>query len=286
MVTFLQTVVTGLGLGSLYLLLSIGLLLIFSVLKVANFAHGEFLMVPAYLVLIGVSGYGLGLGWAFLIALLGAVALGLVVYFVVVGPSLRRPAVTQLVATFAAAVFLQNGVQLLLGAEIRSIQLRYPTLDIGGVAVYLPTVAAIVTSLTVVGLLFLAIKHTEFGIVTRAVAQDRAAAEVAGIRTERVCAAVFVLGAVLAAVGGLFMALTYPLHPHIGAEFTLKAFAVVVLAGMGNVGAAALTSMLLGVGESMTAVYIGSRAVNALTYGVLVLTLIARPTGIVRGQAG
>ncbi|MBI2527890.1 MAG: branched-chain amino acid ABC transporter permease [Candidatus Rokubacteria bacterium] len=286
MVTFGQVVVNGLALGSIYLLIAIGLVLVFSVLKVVNFAHGELLMVGGYLVYLGLEILRWGVAGTSLILIAGMVLLGAIVYVGVMRPALRRPPINQLVATFAVAVLLQNGVQLLLGADVRSLRLEFATVEVLGLAIYGPTLVGIVLSLTMLTALAVVLRRTEFGIIVRAVAQDRAAAEVAGIRTSLVCGLVFVFGTVLAGLGGLFLALSYSLTPHAGAEYTLKAFAVAVLAGMGNIGAAAATSLLLGLGESLVGVYQGSRAINLVTYGILVATLIARPTGLIRGERG
>jgi branched-chain amino acid transport system permease protein len=280
-----QTLINGIGLGSIYLLASVGLVLVFSVLKIVNFAHGALLMVAGYLIYIGISVMGLGpIGTSFL-TVAGLAIVGLVFYLGVIDPALRRPQVTQLVVTFAVAMFLENLVQLVMGAELHSLRLDFPSINILGAAIYLPTLVGIGVAALALLLLQLAIKRTVFGIMIRAVAEDSAAASVAGIKARLISGIVFLVSVVLSGLGGLSLALTYSLTPHIGIEFTLKAFAIAVLAGMGNIGMAAFSALLLGIGESLIAVYFGVRAVNILTYGILITVLVVRPSGLMKGEA-
>ena len=284
MTTFWQAVLNGLGLGSMYLLVSIGLVLVFSVLKIVNFAHGELLMVASYLVFIGYVLLNGGVAGTAAITIGGMLVVGLVLYAVVVNPALKRPSINQLVATFGTAVLLQNLVQLVVGSENRSIPVSHPTVNIFGATIYAPTLIGIAVAVCCIVLVHAVVRWTEFGIILRAVAQDPVAAAATGIRSQYVAGTVFVAATMLAGIGGLFLALTYPISPHVGAEFTLKAFTVAVLAGMGNIAAAGLISLLLGVGESLVGVYVGTRAINILAYGILVVVLITRPTGLFRGE--
>lgn len=282
---FLQTLINGIGLGSLYLLLSVGLVLIFSILKIVNFAHGTFLMVGGYATYIAISNLKLGWPATILLNVTVMILLGAAVYWTVIGPALKRPSINQLVATFAVGIFLQNLVQYLIGPEVRSINSGFKTVDIFGASIYTPVLLAIATAAIFILALQIVLQKTKFGIIVRAVAEDPAASSLSGIRSSAVLASVFIISMIFAGVGGIFLSLIYSLTPSTGVEYTLKAFAVAVLAGMGNIGTTIASALLLGISEAFVAVYFGVRVVDVLTYGILVFVLLIRPTGLIRGEA-
>ena len=282
MLTLGQVVISGLLLGGIYALASVGLSLVFGVMRIINFAHGEFLMLGMYgafwaFALWGVDPYAASLG---LVAL--GVLLGLAVGRLVVLPTVGRPHVVQVFATVGLSLALQNLVLYLWTGNYRTIRTAYTglTLALGpfriSVAQLLGFVIAVAVALALIGVLH----RTMLGRAIRATAQDRLAATLVGIDVGRIYLWAFALATACVTIAGALLLPLYPAFPTVGHKYVLIAFVVVILGGMGSIKGALAGGLLLGVVESLSGYLLGA-AMKELVYFVLVITVLAlRPSGL------
>lgn len=281
--TFLQVVVNGVMLGALFTIVAIGLTLIFGIVKVINFAHGEFLMAGMYLT------YLLTVGWGvhpYLTVV--AVAPALFVFGAAAQRFLIQPLLSardehvQIFATVGLSTALINLALLIFGADISNTPpagLR-SALEIGPVRILEGQLWILVTALVLVAALHAFLGHTQAGRAIRAVAQNRAAAQLMGINVNRMYILTFGIGAACVGVASSLVAPLYPTSPTIGTYFVLTAFVVVVLGGLGSITGAFLGAMIIGLIDSLSGFYIGSDLREAVVFGVFLLILILKPSGL------
>jgi branched-chain amino acid transport system permease protein len=283
---FLNILVSGLLLGGIYSLVSRGLNLIFGVVRIVNFAQGEFIMLAMYaayfcFVHLGVSPY-----LTFIIVAPLMFVFGLIVQRLVLQPLQREP-MMQIFATFGLLILLQSLVLAVTRGEGYSLAGEYSraVFDFFGLKASLSRVMVFVaTSLIALGLsLFL--KYTMAGKAIRAVIQDRQSARLMGINVERTYLLTFGLGTALAGVAGCLLAPIYTFSPYIGGNFIIAAFAVVVLGGLGSVPGAYVGGLLVGLIETFAGYYIDPALKQAIWFIVFVAVLIVRPSGLM-GQVG
>jgi branched-chain amino acid transport system permease protein len=286
----LQHVVNGLVLGSVYALIAVGFSLVFSVLEIINFSHGSMLMLGAYFGLVLVAA-----GWGFLpamaaSALLVAVA-GAVVERATVAPLRRRdsPRVLALISTIGASITLEAVAQLVWGAQVRG----YPSpLPAGGFAVgparvtYLEGTIVLIAGalMTALGLF---VRHSRTGRAIRAIAQNLPAARLMGIDVERTIVTVFAVGSAIGAIAGMLTGAYFSFaQPSMGFLPGIKGFVAAVLGGMGSVVGAGLGGLLLGLAESLGGGLLSFAYKDAIVFGVLIVILIVRPSGILGYDTG
>jgi branched-chain amino acid transport system permease protein len=280
----LQQVVNGVTIGMVYALIAVGLTLVFGILDVINFAHGEFYMLGAFLTYSLAVGLGLDYFVALALTLVGAGAAGLLAERLTVRPLKGRHMFTVVLSTLGLSIFLQNAAQLWWGPDPREIGLGWGgrPLLLGGVVitslrlVVLATGAALILALTVV------IRSTTWGMAMRAVAGNRAAAALMGIPVDRVYAIAFAVGTGLAGVAGGLLGAMFTIEPSMGEWAVVKAFSVVIMGGMGNVPGAVLGGIILGVAESLGAGFLpgGASYKDGIGYAILILVLLCRPQGL------
>jgi len=292
LVTFLQQLINGLSLGSLYALLAIGYTMVYGILRLINFAHGDLLMVSAY---IGVMGVGL-FSWPWPVAFGLAIALtGLLGVLLERGayrPLRRAPRISLLISAIAASFFLENLALVLVLAGGRARPFPAPAVFAGAFhlgGLFIPRLSLLIPLVTAVLLLglFYIIHHTGLGRAMRAIARDLETVSLMGIDVNRIIACTFLLGSLLAGAGGLLWTMKYPqVNPFMGVLPGLKAFIAAVLGGIGNVTGAVLGGLLLGLLEVMIVALLPSWAGyrDALAFGLLIVLLLARPTGLL-GEA-
>ena len=291
----LQQLFNGLSLGAIYALIAIGYTMVYGIIGMINFAHGEVYMIGAYIGLVTLSAIGVQSGlpvWAIIaIMLIVSVVItgvyGLVVEQVAYKPLRSSPRLVALISAIGMSIFLQNWVALGQGARDMAVpQLSPGALRFGsegGFEVFVPysRILIIVVAVALMALLTLYIKHSRMGRASRACSQDMHMAGLLGIDTNRVISFTFVLGAVLAAVGGVLIALAVgKLNPFIGFIAGIKAFTAAVLGGIGSIPGAMLGGIILGVAETFAAAYISSEYKDIVAFGLLVLILLFRPTGL------
>ena len=282
-----QVVVNGLLLGASYALVAIGLTLIFGVVRVVNFAQGEFLMIGMYLAfwlffLGGIDPYLAVLGIAPFVF-----ALGMLVQRTVIRPFLGAPSNALILVTFGLSIIMQNGALLVWKSDPRAVDTAYSSaaLHVGDVSVSLPRLIILLVTLAIVIGLHVVLNRTYWGMAMSAVAQDRKAATLMGVNVHRVYMVAFGLGVGLEALAGGLLIPVYSVTPTTGASFTIVAFVVVVLGGMGNVFGAFLGGLIIGLVEALSGFFISPQLQGALYYVIFVVILVARPQGLL-GVAG
>ncbi|EEX16650.1 ABC branched chain amino acid family transporter, inner membrane subunit [Citreicella sp. SE45] len=279
---FLQYLANGIVVGSSYVLVAVGLTLIFGILGIVNFAHGEFYMLG------GFAGIGLAtvLGLPLIVSLLGVVAFAALLGFLaeqILNRQVKdKDPTNSIVSSFGLAVVLQNAALLLIGPQpmLLRTDLSMVPVEIG--PVYLPLQRALipVAMIVLVGALHLLLRYTWVGMSLRAMAQQPTVARMCGIRVSRVAIVTFMTGAVFAGVAGFLMSSVFMVHPLIGNMIVLKAFTVVILGGMGSVTGAAAAGLMLGIVESMTSAYLGNGLRDIVGFLMVVIVLLAWPQGI------
>ncbi len=291
---FMQQLFNGLSLGAIYALVAIGYTMVYGIIGMINFAHGEIYMIGAYIGLVTLSAIGTQSGLPVFVVigamLLVSVALtgvyGYVVEQVAYKPLRSSPRLVALISAVGMSIFLQNWVALGQGARDMAVPSLLPgalNFHMGDFEVFVPytRIMIIVVAVVLMIALTLYIKHSRMGRASRACAQDMQMANLLGIDTNKVVSFTFILGAVLAAVGGVLIALAIgKLNPYIGFVAGIKAFTAAVLGGIGSIPGAMLGGVLLGVAETFAAAYISSEYKDIVAFGLLVLILLFRPTGL------
>ncbi|MGX9854549.1 branched-chain amino acid ABC transporter permease [Limimaricola variabilis] len=284
---FLQVLINGLMLGGLFAITGVGLTLIFGIVKVVNFAHGEFLMVGMYATYLLTTQFGVH-PYVTVIA----VAPMLFVLGVLTQRFLIQPLITarnqdiQIFATVGLSTALINLALLVFGADIAATpaaELR-SSIQLGPVRILTGQLVIFLTAGALVLGLHLFLQHSQAGRAIRAVAQHRAAAQLMGINVNRVYMITFGLGAACVGLAASLVAPLYPTSPSIGTYFVLTAFVVVVLGGLGSIGGAFLGAMIIGLIDSFAGFYVGSDLREVAVFGVFLLILILRPSGLFGGR--
>jgi branched-chain amino acid transport system permease protein len=309
---FLQLLVNGLTLGSLYALIALGYTMVYGILKLLNFAHGDVYMVGAFL------GYGVlaGLGGSlspnlavaplivlmFAAAMLGAGALGVVVERFAYRPLREAPRIAPLISALGVSFFLQNSMLLLFGAQFRTYNsfvlgspqpelfVPGPLVDalfvVNGVNVQLIQIVVLSVTVGLMVALTLLVARTPIGKAMRATAYDREAAAMMGIDVDRVIASTFFIGSVLAGAAGVMFGLLFSQIFHfMGFLAGLKGFTAAVVGGIGSIPGAMLGGLLVGLAEAYAAGYLGGRWSDLMVFGILIFVLLVRPSGLLGARA-
>jgi branched-chain amino acid transport system permease protein len=289
MTTFLQQLVNGLSLGSIYALIALGYTMVYGVLRLINFAHGDVYMVGAY---VGyylsrrLQGKEPSLVSALLVmigAMIACAVLGLLIERLAYRPVRRASRLTLLIAAIGVSLFLENTGQLVFGPDPKFFPSLAPHADfiVAGVRVTSEQLTVIGVSFLLMVLLRFFIQKTRTGKAMRAVSFNLDTAKLMGISTDRIIAITFALGSALAAAAGVLIGMQIPkIDPLMGIIYGLKAFVAAVLGGIGNVPGAVLGGLLIGTSEVMVVGYLSSTYRDAIAFGILILVLILRPQGI------
>lgn len=293
---FVQLLVNGVTLGAVYALIALGYSMVYGVLKLLNFAHGDVFMIGAfigYYVLVAFGGPGsLALPvpvvlTAMLVAAgLGGGALGVVIERYAYRPLRNATRIAPLITALGVSLFLQNSVLLLFGADVRNYEtfqfLSFRTgLHLGPLDISLVRILVIVLAVALMFALTRVVGGTRFGQAMRAVAFDREAAAMMGIDVDRVIARTFFVGSVLAGCAGVMVGLVFFQAWHLmGFLAGLKGFTAAVVGGIGNMPGAMLGGLLIGLAEAFAAGYISSTYQNLIVFGLLIVTMVVRPNGL------
>jgi len=289
MTTFLQQLVNGLSLGSIYALIALGYTMVYGVLRLINFAHGDVYMLGAY------AGYYLSrklkgdepsLPSALLVmlgAMLTCALIGVVIERFAYRPVRRAARLTLLITAIGVSLFIENAAQLVFGPDPKFFPSLAPRADfrVGGVRLTSEQLTVIAVSFLLMVLLRFFILKTRTGKAMRAVSFNLDAAKLMGISTDRIIAITFALGSALAAAAGVLIGMQIPkIDPLMGILYGLKAFVAAVLGGIGNVPGAVIGGLLIGTSEVMVVGYLSSTFRDAIAFGILILVLLLRPQGI------
>jgi branched-chain amino acid transport system permease protein len=283
--TFLQQMINGFSLGSMYALIAIGYTMVYGVLRLINFAHGDIMMVGAFLVYLAHAA-GLGFPAAVIVGILGSILVGVLTDKIAYKPLRNAPKISLLITAIGISFFLENLFNVLFGGVPKAFPAPdYLTKVLHLHNLYLPITAIVIPIVTLVilaGVLWV-LYRTKYGMAIRALAFDIPTVKLMGVNADGIISLVFALGSGLAAVGGIFYAISYPsIDPLMGIIVGLKAFAAAVLGGIGSVTGAVLGGFILGFTEIL--VVAGFPALggykDAFAFFFLILVLLFRPTGI------
>jgi branched-chain amino acid transport system permease protein len=282
MILFLQAVLSGVLVGGVYALIGIGLTLVFGVMRVINFAHGELVMLGMYATWF----LFVKLGWDPYLSILVVAPLlflwGALLQVAVIDRALSALPQNQILLTIGLGLVMSNAVMLGFTSDYRILTTSYSSssYDLYGLSVSQPLLLSFAVTAGITALLYAFLLRTDTGQAIRATAQDRLAAQLMGIDVRRMSLLAFGLGAALAGTAGALVAPTYYIFPQVGAAFTLKAFVIVVLGGMGSVVGATLAGVLIGVTESLAAVYVASGLKELVVYALFLVVLLVKPSGL------
>ncbi len=289
---FFQQLTNGLAVGSIYALIALGYTMVYGVMKLINFAHGDLFTIGAYLGLTLLTAFGLvgHLGPVMGILILAAMVVGLVA---IIGVLLERtayrplrnsPRLSAVVSALGASIFFQNAVMIIYGARFRVYPhdiLPRTAVNIMGLDIPLVRIIVFFCSLAMMAALYFFIQKTKVGTAIRAAAIDQGAAKLMGINVDRVIMIVFLIGPALGGAAGLMVGLYYgQINFTMGWVYGLKAFTAAILGGIGNIPGAMVGGLILGVVEALGAAYISIAWKDAIAFCVLILILLIRPTGL------
>lgn len=292
MLLFLQQLINGIQIGSIYALVALGYTMVYGIVKLINFAHGDFIMVGSYVALFSIPFLAqmgapawLCIGTAVVVCSL----LGVVVERVAYKPLRKSSRISALITAIGVSLFLQNLVLVLFTSNPRSFPAVFhlPSLDMGGLKLDGQTVFTIVLSVVCMIALEFFVRKTKMGKAMRAVSENEGAARLMGINVNNTISLTFAIGSGLAAVAAVMYCSSYPVvEPYMGSLFGLKAFVAAVLGGIGLIPGAMLGGFIIGIVEALTKAYISTALADAVVFGILILVLLVKPTGVLGKNVG
>ena len=283
LINFIEQLINGLRTGSIYALIAIGYTMVYGIAKMINFAHGDIIMVGAYALYFSISVLGLPVPIALLITVIICGVLGVMIEKVAYKPLRSAPPLAVLITAIGMSFFLQSASLLIFGSTPIPFQSVIPNVNIsiGPVVISSITVVTLIVTAIAMILLTLFVNKTKLGSAMRAVSEDKGAAELMGINVNSTISMTFAIGSALAAVAGVLYICQYQsMKPTLGALPGIKAFVAAVLGGIGSIPGAMLGGILLGLIESVSKAYISTELADAIVFGVLIVVLLFRPSGL------
>lgn len=282
MTQFIMQFINGLNIGSIYALIALGYTMVYGIAKLINFAHGDIIMVGAYVCYTTMS---IGLPWylSVIISIAACAVLGVVMEKVAYKPLRNASRISLLITAIGMSYLLQNGFQLIYTPNPQpfSVFINFPTLRIGSISISGIYYTTFIISVGLMIILHLFVSKTNMGKAMRAVSEDEGAARLMGINVNNTISITFAIGCALAAVAGILYANCYPtITPTLGSLPGTKAFIAAVLGGIGSIPGAVLGAFLLGMIEAMTKAYISSSLTNTIVFTILIIMLVFKPAGI------
>lgn len=288
---FIQHMVNGTSLGSIYALIALGYTMVYGILKMINFAHSEVYMVGAFAAYYAASRFGISQSPGFLsliilliIAMVVCATLGLVIERFAYRPLRSAPKLNILITAIGVSLFLQYTGQLVFGPDPKvfpQVMEDHILIEWGQTQLRTFDVTILFVSLFFMAALHFIIHHTKMGRAMRAVSTHPNVASMMGVNVDRVIAFTFIVGSSLAGVGSVLVGMKYPkIDPLMGTLIGLKAFVAAVLGGIGNVPGAVLGGLIMGLSEEMVVTFISSTYRDAFAFGILILILLFKPTGL------
>ena len=283
MTVFIQYLVNGLSMGSVYAIIALGYTMVYGIAKMLNFAHGDVIMVGAYVSFCATSYLGLP-GWASVVlSCVVCTVLGVLIEGLAYKPLRQAPPLSVLITAIGVSYFLQNLALILFGSQ----QKAYPTIvqlgqvTIGSVTIDGVTILTLLVTALIMVVLSFFINRTRMGKAMRACSEDKGAAQLMGINVNSTISATFAIGSALAAIAGVLLcSFNTSLMPTTGSMPGIKAFTAAVFGGIGSIPGAFLGGLLLGIIEAMAKAYISTQLANSIVFAVLIVTLLVRPAGL------
>lgn len=280
---FIQQLLNGITLGSIYALIALGYTMVYGIILLINFAHGEILMVGAYVGFFAMSSLQLNFFAALILSMIASAVLGVAIERIAYKPLRKSTRLAVLITAIGMSLLLQNGGLAVLGSDYRAFPdvMEKISFKVGGVIITNQQILILaVTVVMMVGLQYV-VRRTKIGKAMRAVSYDKEAAQLMGINVDNTISATFAIGSALAAVAGILLAMYYQtVHPMMGLMPGLKAFVAAVLGGIGIIPGAMTGGLLLGTIEAMVSGYWDSQWKDAVAFGILILILVVKPSGL------
>ena len=285
MTMFLSNLISGISLGSVYAIIALGYTMVYGIAKMLNFAHGDIIMVGAYICFTCLYSLGLPPAAGILASVVVCTLLGILIERLAYKPLRQATSLAVLITAIGVSYFLQNLAQMLWGANPKSFQTVIPAGNLsllgGELKISYVSMVTIAASVVVMVALSLFVGRSKMGRAMRCVSEDKGAAQLMGVNVDLTISVTFAIGSALAAIAGVLMCSAYPtLKPTTGSMPGIKAFTAAVFGGIGSIPGAMVGGILLGVIEILGRAYVSSELGDAFVFAVLILVLLVRPTGL------
>ena len=280
---FFQQLLNGLNQGAIYALIALGYTMVYGIAKMLNFAHGDVIMVGAYTLFVTMGTLGLPAYLGVILSIVFCAVLGVVLEKIAYKPLRGSSPLAVLITAIGVSYFLQSLALLIFGSQQQKVEsvVNLPSIYLGAVELSGESIATLGITIIIMVALTLFIKKTKTGRAMLAVSEDRGAAQLMGINVNRTISITFAIGSGLAAVAGALFVSSYGfVGPYTGSLPGIKAFVAAVLGGIGSIPGAMLGGILLGIIESFSKAYISTQLSDAIVFGVLILVLLVRPSGL------
>jgi len=278
----IETLLWGVANGCIYILLATGLNIIFGVMKLVNFAHGQLLMIGAYIAYAAATAFGLNAYLSILVAIVTVALIGAGLERLTFRRVLGTDKLNEIFVSLGLIYVFENVAVLLWGNKHKQITSPFQGLglSLGEVSIGYDRLLAILVVIIILIALFILIKKTKIGLAMRATSQRSGTSMLMGINIEKVYIFTFALGAALAGAAGALYGIIFPFNPSIGALPTIKAFAIIMLGGLGSIPGAIIGGLLYGIAENTAVYFLGGIWQDAIAFALLIIVLVIRPTGI------
>ena len=282
---FLSYLISGLSLGSVYAIIALGYTMVYGIAKMLNFAHGDIIMIGAYVAFFALTYFHLPLPVVVLVSIAVCTVLGVVIERLAYKPLRQASSLSVLITAIGVSYFLQNTAQLLWSSatKVFTSVLGNESLKLfsGKLSISYLTIITILTCVVVMVCLTLFINKTKTGKAMRACSEDKGAAELMGINVDTTISITFAIGSGLAAIAAILLCLTYPsVYPTLGSMPGIKAFTAAVFGGIGSIPGALVGGLMLGIIETLSKAYISTQLSDAIVFGVLIVILLIKPAGL------